>query len=270
MTHALGIIGAGNMAEAIVRGAIDRGELTAKQLIAADPAESRRAVFERLGVRTTEDNAAVVAEAQRILLAVKPQSLDQIAPTLQKIDAAAAPVISIMAGISTARLARAMAADADRARLVRVMPNTPLLVGLGMAGIAGGPGARPEDLAFTERLFRSAGRVVRVDESQMDAITAVSGSGPAYLYYLAEAMVEAAGRLGLDAEQSGLLVEQTLLGAATLLREADEPPAELRRRVSSPGGTTEAAINQLEGDRVREHLVAAIERAAQRSAELGA
>ncbi|MEO0587876.1 MAG: pyrroline-5-carboxylate reductase [Planctomycetota bacterium] len=276
-THTLAFVGAGNMAEAIARAAIDHGVLPADRLIAADPSEARRAVFAELGVATTDDNAAAVASAEQALVAVKPQALTTSAPggtpLGPQIGSALRDgqvVISIMAGITTAKLAAALGKPADATPVVRVMPNTPMLVGRGMAGVALGPGANPGDDDLTMKLMSAGGsKAIRVDESALDAITAVSGSGPAYLFYLAEAMATAAAELGL-ADHADTLVRQTLLGAAELLSQSPESAAELRRRVTSPGGTTEAAINHLDNNASQQVIVNALKAAAERSAELGA
>jgi pyrroline-5-carboxylate reductase len=267
MPHTLGFIGAGNMAEAIARAAIDHGVLRPGDMIACDPTEARRAVFTSMGIATTADNAAVVAGSAQVLLAVKPQVMAQAATDVSRHGTAEQVVISIMAGVTTAKLADAIG---HPTRIVRVMPNTPMMVGLGMAGVSLGPGAQPGDDDLAMRLFSAGGsRAIRVDEAHLDAITAVSGSGPAYLFYLAEAMERAAGEMGLG-EHARELVAQTLLGAATLLSRSGESPTELRRKVTSPGGTTEAAIRTLDGSDARDLVVRALHAAEHRSRELGA
>ena len=267
MSYRLGILGGGNMAEAIVRGALATDAFDADDFIVSDPDSARRALFEELGLAVTDNNGEVIGQTERVLLAVKPQTLEKITDDLKKIDGEGQGVLSIMAGVSTAKLAEAM--GQEEARLVRVMPNTPLLVGKGMAAIARGPHATEADETFALELFRGAGEAVVVAEKSMDAVTAVSGSGPAYAFYLAEAMVDAATELGLAEQLAEQLVRQTLLGAATLLHQSDETAAELRRRVTSPGGTTEAAIERLDDDKAHDTIVAALQRAAERSAELG-
>jgi len=173
-------------------------------------------------------------------------------------------VMSIMAGITIERIQSVLGKPA---RIVRVMPNTPLMVGCGMAGVAVGPGARPGDDALALRLFGAAGKAVPVPEDLLDAVTAVSGSGPAYLFYLAEAMTEAARALGLE-EHADLFVRQTILGSARLLSDSERSARELRRQVTSPGGTTEAAVNHLDGNATTQVVINAIKAAAQRSREL--
>ncbi len=267
MQYTLGFIGAGNMAEAIVRGAIASGVAPAERIIAADRSEERRGVFAELGVTVTEDNTRVVRECEQLLFAVKPQVLPEVARELAGGLRDDQIVISIMAGIGSQKIEAAIGCDA---RIVRVMPNTPMMVGRGMAGIALGGHAHEGDEDLALRLFSSGdNRAVVVDESQIDAITAISGSGPAYLFYFAEAMERAAGEMGLG-EHARLLVSQTALGAATLLAEPGQCPAELRRKVTSPGGTTEAAIRRLDEDGAGNAVVRAIRDAETRARELGA
>ncbi len=264
--YRLGFIGAGNMAEAIARAAIDRGVLRPGEIIAHDPTAARRDLFAAMGIAIAADNEAVVRQSQHILLAIKPQMLGEIGRLLGTADADRQIVVSIMAGVTSAKIAAA--AGKDALRIVRVMPNTPMLVGQGMAGIALGGGAQPGDDELAMRLFQAGGKAIAVPEAAIDAITAVSGSGPAYLFYLAEAMEEAATELGLG-EHASLLVRQTLLGAATLLAESPDTPAELRRKVTSPGGTTAAAIQHMDDANTRHTITRALHDAHQRAQELG-
>ena len=268
--YELGFIGAGYMAEAIARAAISQGVLQPGQVIAADPHEARRSVFAELGIATGSDNAQVIRESRQVLLAVKPQMMTAAAADVAQHAADGQVIVSIMAGVTTKRLADVMIEHGGSAqpRIIRVMPNTPLQVGCGMAGVALGRYATSGDEDLAMRLFGAAGKVVRVDEAKLDALTAVSGSGPAYVFYLAEAMRRAADELGLG-EHADVLVRQTVLGAAQLLSESDDTPAGLRRKVTSPGGTTEAAINHLDGQGVAQAIVDAVKVAAQRSVELG-
>lgn len=270
MRYELGFLGAGNMAEAIVRGAIGQGILAPGQMIASDVSEARRELFASLGVAVTTDNATVVSQSRQIMLAVKPQTLPQIAPLLEQVTDDQI-VITIMAGIGTAKLTGLMRPrGGNPPRLIRVMPNTPLMVGLGMSGIALGAGAKPGDEALTLRLFGcDKNKAIVVPEAKIDAITAVSGSGPAYIYYLAEAMEKAARELGLG-DEARLLVSQTIVGAARLLVESPDTAAELRRKVTSPGGTTEAALRHMDGNKSIDVVVNAIKAAQKRSVELGA
>lgn len=266
MQYQLGIIGGGNMAEAIVRAALSNDVLAADALVISDPDESRRAIFDRMGIKAIADNRHVVDNSQQVMLAIKPQMLDQIAPVLRAVDAKDQVLLSIMAGIRCAKL---MDTAGRELRIIRIMPNTPLLVGQGMSAVALGGSATPDDATLALRLLCAAGEAERVDESMMDAVTAVSGSGPAYLFYLAEAMRQAAEELQIPQSMIDQVVEQTIFGAATLLRQSDAHARELRERVTSPGGTTEAAINHMESRVVRQLIVDAIHRAAWRSRELG-
>lgn len=269
MAHELGIIGAGNMAEAIARGVLRAGLLRPADLIAADVSAQRRDLFERdLHVRATGDNAEAARDARRVLLSVKPQQMAQV---LAGLGAAMRPdclVVSIAAGISTGYIERHL--GGGRAwRVVRAMPNTPMLVGEGMAALAPGSHATPADVADARRLFESAAAVVEVTEDKLDAVTALSGSGPAYVFYLVEHMIRAGVELGLTPGQARELATRTALGAAKMLAGSADPPEELRRRVTSPGGTTQAAITQMEESGVGPAMVAAIRAADRRSRELG-
>lgn len=260
-------IGAGNMAEALVRGLLAAGVARAGDVSVTDIAPARLEHFRaRYGVVGGSDNAAAARTADTLVLAVKPQQLAAACAELAGALARNPLVISIAAGIPTARIEQWLG---GAARVVRAMPNTPALVGAGVTAIAPGRLATDDDLDRAERLLGAAGTVVRVAESAMDAVTAVSGSGPAYVFYLAEAMREAAARLGLAPEVADALVRRTILGAGRLLEaESATPPEELRRRVTSKGGTTEAAVSVLEERRVREAFVAAITAAAARAKEL--
>ena len=265
MQYRLGIIGCGNMAQAIVKGAVARGVLTPPDILAADPSEANRSVFSDWGCAVTDGNEAVAAEARQVLLAVKPQVFPVVAPQLGS-GPEGQVLISIMAGLSSQKIASLIGASC---RIVRVMPNTPALVGEGMAGIALGAGAQAGDDALTKQLFAAVGRVVELDEPMIDAINAISGSGPAYLFYLAEAMEQAARDLGLG-DHARQVVAQTLMGSGKLLAESGEDPAELRHKVTSPGGTTLAASTHLDEKQVQQSIIGAIQAAFARAKELGA
>jgi pyrroline-5-carboxylate reductase len=267
--HELAIIGAGNMAEAITRGVLGAGLFRPEQLIAADVVAARREFFEReLKVRAVEDPADAAQRANRLLLSVKPQ---QMAAALGSIGAVLPPgalVISIAAGVGTAFIERALGAGHDW-RVVRTMPNTPMLVGQGMVAVAAGRHATAADLADATRIFAAAASVISVEEDKLDAVTAMSGSGPAYFFYLVEQMVRGGVELGLTPEQSHELAVKTAAGAARMLLTSTDSPRELRRKVTSPGGTTQAAISHMESAGVGPAIVAAIKAAHQRSRELG-
>lgn len=260
----LTFIGAGNMAEAIVAGIVKQQVVDASDICVADISEERLALFKKkYGVATSPDNAVAVAQADVVVLSVKPQVFPAVWPDIEKALKPDALVISIMAGIPTAKIA-----NGKPIRVVRVMPNTPSLVGEGAAGIAAGDFATEEDLKIAETLMGAVGATVFVKEKELDAVTALSGSGPAYVFYLIESMLAAAEQMGLKNEVSRELALATVIGAARLMQETGETADALRRKVTSKGGTTEAAINVLEERGVRESIVAALLAAQARSKEL--
>jgi len=268
MQYELGIIGAGNMAEAITRGVLRATLLRPDQIVAADVSPARRQLFaDQFGVRAVEANADAAKYSRTLLLSVKPQ---QMAAALKTVADAMRPdalVVSIAAGTTTEFLERHLGGR-DKTRVVRAMPNTPMLLGEGMTAVAPGAHATAEDVRRARRIFESAGAVIEVDESLMDAVTALSGSGPAYFFYLAEQMIAAAEKMGLTAEQARTLVSRTAVGAAKMLAESSDAPQELRRKVTSPGGTTEAAIRHMESQRVPDAVRDAIVAAERRGKEL--
>ena len=262
----LGVIGAGNMAEALLRGALSANVVDHNVVVASDPEFKRRQLFtSELGVTSIEDNT-VPAACRRLLLAVKPQVMGDVLDGIAEAVRPDATVVSIAAGIRTDFIAGKLS---GKGRIVRVMPNTPMLVGEGISALAKGPGADDADLAWAERLFAACGKTVRVSEPMIDVVTAVSGSGPAYFFYLIEAMVAAGLAEGLDEDTAAQLALQTCLGAGKLLVTTGERPQVLRAKVTSPGGTTQAAIESMDAAGVKDALIAAIRRAADRSRELG-
>lgn len=263
----ISFIGAGNMAEAILGGLLESGLVSKDEVQLADvSAERLSALSGRYGVGTSESNPDAVFGAEVIFLSVKPQTLDGV---LQELGTSLGPdqlVISIAAGLTTAWLDERLPAGP---RILRVMPNTPALVKEGMSCIAEGPRSTPEDIDLAQKIFAAVGVVAVVTEDQMDAVTAVSGSGPAYAFYLMEHMETAARDLGLTAQQARVLVTQTLKGAALLCQAAEsEGPDVLRQRVTSKGGTTEAALRILDEAGVGEVIADAVRAAAARSNEL--
>lgn len=261
-------IGAGNMGRAIASGAAATvGEAT---LAAVDPHAPDGSPFGRV-MRTPDEGAAAwlgERPGAGLVVAVKPQMFETVAAGWRRLldTCGSRVVISVMAGVRAETIGRAMG---PAARVVRVMPNTPIGVGMGMSAVCAGPGAGEDDLAAAESLFGASGRTMRIDEPLMDAFTAVAGSGPAYAFYLAEAMIEAAERLGFDREQALTAVRQTLAGAGAMLARSPEPPESLRAAVTSRGGTTAAATDTLDAQGVREAVIRAIEAARDRGAELG-
>lgn len=265
--HTIAFIGAGNMAGALIRGLIGTGTVPASRIIAADPDQARLgSLRDELGIRVTGDNAEAVQDASVVVLATKPQVFEQVLPGLAAAVAPDALVISIAAGISSARIERAFAAGA---RVVRSMPNTPALVGAGATAIAAGSHATDADLDLAETLFRSVGIAVRVPEEQIDAVTGLSGSGPAYVFALIEALRDAGAQEGLPEDTALRLASQTVFGAARLLLDEREAPEVLRDRVTSPGGTTRAGLDALAKGGFAETIQGAVRAATRRSIELG-
>ena len=271
MAYELAIIGAGNMAEAIARGVMGKNVLRTDQMIAADPSPQRRELFEKqLGIHALDDNLAAVARgAKIILLSVKPQNMASVLAGLANVITENTLVISIAAGISTAFIQKHLG-DSKKWRVIRTMPNTPMLVGEGMVAIAPGAHATSDDIATARRLFESAADVIDLEEEHIDTVTAVSGSGPAYFFLLVEQMVKAATELGLTPDQASQLAIKTAQGAAKMLATSrDETPETLRRKVTSPGGTTEAAITHMTNNNWPQITVDAIKAAQRRGRELG-
>jgi pyrroline-5-carboxylate reductase len=263
----IAFIGGGNMARSLVGGLIARGT-PANAIRVADPmADTRDALARDFGIATHAGNEDAVRDADVWLLAVKPQVMRAICEALAGIAQSRRPlVISIAAGITAAQLSRWLGGDAA---VVRCMPNTPALLGAGVSGLFATPQVDAEGRARAETLLSSAGKVVWIDdEALMDAVTAVSGSGPAYVFLLAEAMEAAAKAEGLPGDAARTLVLQTVLGAARMLNESGDAPDELRRRVTSPGGTTQAAIETFEAGGLRALVADAIHQAALRGKAL--
>jgi pyrroline-5-carboxylate reductase len=258
------ILGVGVMGEALLSGLVRAGRQVSEILVTDRRSERVAELVERYGVEAV-DNATAAKQADTIVIVVKPQDM---AALLAQIADSARPgqlVVSLAAGITTSyiesRLPQGVA-------VVRVMPNTPALVDEGMAAISAGSHCDETHLRVAEELLRSTGHVMRVPEKQQDAVTAISGSGPAYVFYVVEAMIEAGVHLGLPRATATEFVVQTLVGSAKLLRETGEHPTVLRERVTSPGGTTAAALRLLEQGRVRADFLAAIEAARDRSRAL--
>ena len=261
----VGSVGGGNMAEAILRGLIRAG-IDPGALIAADPLPERREALSReLGIATTESNPEAARDAELVLLAVKPISLPAATRELQGTHG---PVyLSIVAGATLETMTRLLGPGA---RVVRAMPNTPALIGAGISAICGGPELPAADLDRAEAVLAAVGRVLRVPESQLDAVTGLSGSGPAYVYRFVEALTAAGVQQGLDPAQAHELAVETAVGAARMIQETGEDPATLRARVSSPGGTTLAGLAALEAGGLPALISEAVEAATQRSRELSA
>ncbi len=262
----IAILGAGRIGEALISGLLSSGWRDAADLAASSRREERVAeLAERFGIAATTSNAEAAAGAALVVIAVKPQDLDSLLGELGTLVQPDQTVLSVAAAVPTAAIERHLA---NGVPVVRAMPNTPSTVHEGMAGICAGAHAGEAHMALAEEALRHLGRVVRVPESQMDAVTAISGSGPAYFALLAEAMIEAGILLGVSREISTQLVVQTMLGTAKQLRDEKMHPVELREMVTSPGGTTIAAIRELEQAGVRAAFLNAIQAAMDRSREL--
>ncbi len=263
----IAFIGAGNMAGALIRGLTGTGTVPADRIIAADPDQARLSSLEtELEIGVTTDNAEAVQDATVIVLATKPQVFGQVLPGLAAALGEGKLIISIAAGISTRMIERAFAPGT---RVVRTMPNTPALVGAGATAIAAGSHATDDDMELAETLFRSVGISVQVPEEQIDAVTGLSGSGPAYVFALIEALRDAGAREGLPEDTALRLASQTVFGAARLLLDENEEPEVLRDRVTSPGGTTRAGLDALEAGGFSDAILGAVRAATRRSVELG-
>jgi pyrroline-5-carboxylate reductase len=263
----IAFIGAGNMGEALIRGIIADGLYPPSAITASDPNEALREKLEReLEINTTSDNRAAVRGANIVCLAIKPQVLDAVLEGISEDITEDHLLISILAGISTRRIEDTLG---RQVRVVRVMPNTPALVQAGMAGISPGRYAGPDDLKTTVDIKKAVGDVLVVVEDLIDAVTGVSGSGPAYLFYFVEVLARAGVKAGLSPEQSDFLARKTIIGAAKLLEETNLTPEELRRKVTSPGGTTEAALKVFEKLGFEEIMEKAVRAARDRARELG-
>ncbi len=262
----IAILGAGKIGESLIAGLLSASWCQPGEIVATARSDDRlSALAERYGCRTTRSNREAVEQAEVVVIAVKPQDIEDLLAELGGAIEPSQTVITIAAAIPTALIERHVG---DQAAVVRAMPNTPAAVHEGMAGLAPGRHAGEEDVGRAEAVLAHLGRSVRVQESYMDAVTAVSGSGPAYFALLAESMIEAGILLGLSREIATELVVQTMLGTAKLLRDEKMHPVELREMVTSPGGTTIAAIRELEQAGVRAAFLNAIQAAMRRSKEL--
>ena len=264
MSFRLGIIGGGNMGQAIVRGGIAAGIFPPAQVIVAEIDQDKRAGMSELGCSTSNDPHDAAA-AEQIILAVKPQVFPEVARAIAPLRESKV-VMTIMAGLHTSKI---RAAIGSNARMIRVMPNVACQIGAGMSAIALGDGARPGDEQLAVSLFGALGKTVRLDESLMHAVTAVSGSGPAYVFALTEAMEAAGVDIGLDPAVARLLVTQTILGAGRLLSESAQSAAELRQSVTSPAGTTAAAMMVFDERGLKQMVIDALTAARDRGMQLG-
>jgi pyrroline-5-carboxylate reductase len=261
----IAFLGGGNMAEAIIKGLLR--ENSGAALMIAEISAERRSYLSKSypNIRIVENSVEAAAWGDLVILAIKPQQAASVLSTLEQAVGPDKLIVSIMAGVRTASIEEALE---NGTRVVRVMPNTPALVGTGATAICAGKNATREDLDLVETIFAQTGLVVRVDEKQMDAVTGLSGSGPAYVFTFIEALSDAGVKNGLTREIASRLAVQTVLGAAQMLAETGEHPALLREKVTSPGGTTIAALHVLENGRFRGVIMDAVDAASQRSKEL--
>jgi pyrroline-5-carboxylate reductase len=263
-----GFIGSGKMATALIRGILRTGVAEPPDLAASDPlAAARVALAADTGIDVFETSAPVVERSQTLVLAVKPQVMHDVLAQLRPLVGPGHLVISIAAGVSIATLREGLGADR---RIVRVMPNTPALLGEGASAYALGPGLRRDDEAVTKEFLAAVGRAVRVPEPLLDAVTGLSGSGPAFVYLMIEALSDGGVRMGLPRDVATTLAAQTVLGAAKMVLETGLHPGVLKDQVTSPGGTTIAGLHAMERGGVRGALIDAVEAASRRSAELAA
>lgn len=266
LTRTISFVGGGKIAEALISGVLSSKAYEAEHIHVADSDTVRLDHLKRqYGVQIGLTNHETVVSGDVVVLAVKPQVtadvLKEIGDVLAK-----RLVISVVAGV---RLGRIIEACGPQARVIRAMPNTPVMVGEGMTALAIGPGVGEHETACARQIFESVGKVVRVDERFMDAVTGLSGSGPAYVFLMIEAMADGGVKMGLPRETAGLLAAQTVLGAARMVLETGQHPARLKDEVASPGGTTIAGLHRLEQGSLRGLLIDAVEAATKRSQELG-
>ena len=262
----IGFIGGGNMAEALIKGLL-AGGAKAEQIMASEPSDARREhLSEAYGVALGADNQQVLKSCEIVVLAIKPQIAAEVLEEIAPAYAEDKLIVSILAGVTCATIEHYFS---GKPRVVRVMPNTPALVGEGASTICRGHYAGADDMAVVKQLFETVGRVELIDERQMDAATGLSGSGPAYVYTVIEALADGGVREGLRRDIAHALAVQTVVGAALMVRETGEHPAILRDRVCSPGGTAITGVSTLERKGLRTTLMEAVSAAAERSRELG-
>lgn len=268
LTQSIGFLGAGQMAQALARGFVVAGLVEGRQVAAFDPANQAIEAFCAAvpGAQPAADNRGVAEKSDVVFLAVKPQNVAGVLGDLRGHFGNDKILISIAAGV---RL-KALSDGIGGGRIVRVMPNTPCLVGLSASAYSLGPNTTPADGELVAELLGAVGRALPVDEKLLDAVTGLSGSGPAYVYVMIEALTDGGVRMGLPREVAAALAAQTVKGAAEMVLTTGEHPATLKDRVASPGGTTIAGLQALEAGGIRATLMAAVEAATRRATELGA
>lgn len=267
MKKRIGFIGAGNIAEALIRGLLETGVATSANIIASAPRAERAAeLAKRFAIEVTGENKSVAERAEILILSVKPQILPLVLTEIAGVVSQETLIISVAAGIPTTRIEELLG---GRRRVIRTMPNTPVVVQAGATAMARGVHATAEDLEVARTIFNAVGVTVDLDESLMDAVTGLSGSGPAYVFLILEALSDAGVKVGLSRRTSQLLAAQTVLGSAKLLLETQQHPGVLKDMVTSPGGTAITGLHTLEHGGVRTTLIDAVEAATRRSRELG-
>lgn len=259
-------LGGGNMASAIIRGLLRAGTPPERITATVRRAEKKTELEQAFGIRVLTDNLAAARDAEIVVLAVKPQAFDKLLTSVAPAIDHKKLVISVAAGVPIAALERRLGAGA---RIVRAMPNTPSLVGLGATALSGGEHATDEDLRLAQMIFDSVGLTTVVDEGLLDAVTGLSGSGPAYIFLIIEALSDAGVKVGLSRHVALKLAAQTVLGSAKLLLETGQHPGHLKDQVTSPGGTAIAGLHTLEAGGLRTTLIDAVEAATRRAKELG-
>jgi pyrroline-5-carboxylate reductase len=267
LTSTIAFLGAGNMGEALIRGLLSSDAIAPEQLRASDRRPDRLdELAERYKIETSTDNREVIKGADVVVLAVKPQILDSVLAEIDQDMDPSTLVISIAAGVDIKHMEANLASGV---RVIRTMPNVASLVAEGATAIAAGSHAREDDLVLAQRIFDSVGMTVVVEEALMDSVTGLSGSGPAYIFLVVEALSDAGVKVGLSRWDAQALAAQTVLGAAKLIIDTGEHPGRLKDMVCSPGGTAIAAVHTLEQGGLRTTLIDAVETATRRSRELG-
>lgn len=262
----IGFIGGGNMAEALIKGLL-ASNFPAAKLVVSEPIESRREhLHDAFGVVLAQSNSELVDLCEIVVLAIKPQIVDEVLADIAPVWSDNKLMVSILAGVTCAGIEKQFAGSP---RVVRVMPNTPALVGEGASAVCRGNHSTKDDLQIVRELLESVGIVQMIDERQMDAATGLSGSGPAYIYTVIEALADGGVREGLRRDVAHALAVQTVVGAALMVRETKEHPAILRDQVCSPGGTAITGVSTLEKNGLRTTLMEAVSASAARSRELG-
>ena len=268
LSTTVGFIGAGQMATALAKGFIAAGSLSAESIAACDViAAAGQRFVEQTAARFVDSSREVAEQSQIVFLAVKPQQMTQVLADLQEIIRPDHLIVSIAAGVSLKTMAAGLG---QNVRLIRVMPNTPALVGCGASAFSRGPHATGDDAAVVQKLLSNVGLAVEVPEKLLDAVTGLSGSGPAYVYQIIEALSDGGVRMGLPRDTATKLAAQTVLGAAQMVLKTGQHPGSLKDAVTSPGGTTIAGLHELERGGLRGILMDAVEAATERARELDA